>query len=465
MQHPAVTLTALTFRWPDGDTVCADLDAAFGHGRTGLVGDNGAGKTTLLRLIAGDLTPTGGAVTATGHYETLGEDWDVEARARAALDGVGLTGIGLDRTVATLSGGETVLTALVGLRLAGDAVVLLDEPTNNLDAESRRLLYDAIAGWRGVLIVVSHDTTLLELMDDTAELRAGTLRMFGGPYSVYREQLAAEQAAAEQAVRTAEQSLRVEKHQRVEAETKLARRMRKGRTDFENKRAPKIIMNQRKTEAQVSAGRLRTEFDGKIADAREHLARQTERVRRDDRIRIDLPDPEVPARRRLAELTDPRGGRHIVAGPERIALTGRNGIGKTRLANTLTAHTDRIGRLEQRLELDDELTVLETVGDRRAELARFLFRGDAVGRRVGELSGGERFRVALARLLLADPPPQLLILDEPTNNLDLGSVDALVGALECYRGALLVISHDADFLSRLGIDTWLLLDEGGLRRG
>nr|MBP8920401.1 ABC-F family ATP-binding cassette domain-containing protein [Micropruina sp.] len=98
----------------------------------------------------------------------------------------------------------------------------------------------------------------------------------------------------------------------------------------------------------------------------------------------------------------------------------------------------------------------------RGQLARFLFRGDTVERSVGELSGGERFRVALARLLLADPPNQLLVLDEPTNNLDLRSVDELVDALAGYRGGLLVVSHDNAFLARLGIDTWLRLGDDGL---
>ena len=104
-----------------------------------------------------------------------------------------------------------------------------------------------------------------------------------------------------------------------------------------------------------------------------------------------------------------------------------------------------------------------TVPDRdlRNRLARFLIRGDAVERPVGTLSGGERFRVALARLLLADPPPQLLVLDEPTNNLDLDTVERLVEALAAYRGAVLVVSHDDAFLARLGLDLRLELSADG----
>ena len=180
-QKPAVVITDLSLAWPDGDLVFSGITAAFGTGRTGLVGANGTGKTTLLRLIAGELTPSSGVITsldeigylpqqltlvkdatvasllgiaeklsalsaietgdvASEHFETIGDDWDIEARARALLDVIGLKSITLDRVVGTLSGGESMLVALTGLQLAGTGVVLLDEPTNDLDRESRRRL-------------------------------------------------------------------------------------------------------------------------------------------------------------------------------------------------------------------------------------------------------------------------------------------------------------------------------------
>ncbi|MFD0866791.1 ATP-binding cassette domain-containing protein, partial [Tessaracoccus lubricantis] len=195
--------------------------------------------------------------------------------------------------------------------------------------------------------------------------------------------------------------------------------------------------------------------------------------------------PGVGAARRLAELRGVRGvghdGVHTVAGPERVALTGPNGAGKTRLLSTLfdaglraqldayaVPLTERIGYLPQRIDgLDEADSAVGNVrasapesppGEVRAQLARFLLRGDDVDRPVATLSGGERFRVALARLLLAEPPHQLLVLDEPTNNIDLRTTQALVDALSAYRGALLVVSHDRRFLDQLGIDTWLTLD-------
>jgi len=278
--------------------------------------------------------------------------------------------------------------------------------------------------------------------------------------------------------------VRTEKRQRIETETKLAARARTARTSHANKREPKIVMNARKSEAQVSAGRLRGEKDDRLASAQATLDSADARVRDDERIRVDLPDPDVARGRRIAEL---RGAnrRVVVQGPERIALIGPNGVGKTTLLERLVfgsdaaragaadavALTDRIGYLPQRLDgLDDAASVLDNVRATasavpvpviRNRLARFLLRGATVERAVGTLSGGERFRVALARLLLADPPPQLLVLDEPTNNLDLTSIDQLVDALRGYRGALIVVSHDDAFLARLDLTTTLSLDHRG----
>ncbi|MFX4271105.1 ABC-F family ATP-binding cassette domain-containing protein [Propionibacteriaceae bacterium Y1685] len=524
---PAVVLHHLTHTWPDGTTVLSDVSAAFGSGRVGIVGENGAGKSTLLRLIAGTLRPTAGSLTTSAevvvlpqdlplridttmaellgvadkvaalhaiesgdaaeeHFEVLADDWDVEIRAARALRMVGLEGFGLDRQVHELSGGEAMLAAIAGLRVSGAPIVLLDEPTNNLDRRARTLVRSMISSWPGVLIVVSHDIDLLDQLDETVEVRAGGLTVFGGGFTAFTEYLATEQEAARKALQSAEQHLRTERRQRVEAETKLARRARYAKNDFENKRRPKIVMNSRKQEAQESAGRLRTEFDDKIERAQQRVDDQAARLRTSDPIRIDLPDPAVPSGRRLATLSDGTHT-HVIAGPERVALTGPNGAGKTRLLNelvggtptgsnlTATRATDRIGHLDQRIDnLDDNASLLDNVRAAapevppeqvRAGLAQFLFRGDRTLQPVGQLSGGERFRVALARLLLASPPHELLVLDEPTNSLDLRSIDELVDALSSYRGALIVVSHDDRFLSRLGVDRWLELEDGVLVEG
>ncbi|KUN23458.1 ABC transporter [Streptomyces antibioticus] len=526
----ALTCTSLAFSWPDGTPVFEDLDIAFGPGRTGLVGVNGSGKSTLLKLIAGDLTPADGTVRVAGeighlpqnvtldttlrvdevlgiaaqraalhaieagdvseaHFETVGDDWDAEERALATLGELGLGHIGLDRTVGEVSGGESVLLRLAALLLRRPDVLLLDEPTNNLDLYARKRLYTAVASWSGVMVIVSHDRELLELVDQIADLHAGEVTWYGGNFSAYEESLATEQEAAERMVRVAEADLKRQKRELVEAHSKLAQRTRYANKMYENKREPRAVMKLKRRSAQVSAGKHRIMHEGKLADAKERLDEAVEAVRDDDVIRVDLPYTAVPPGRDVLTLMDlelaygarVKGGFDL-RGPERVALIGRNGAGKTTLLRTIAgelapvsgeAHAQVPLRfLPQRLDvLDDELSVAENVArfapaatnNRvRARLARFLFRGSRADQKAATLSGGERFRAALAALMLAEPAPQLLMLDEPTNNLDMASVRQLTSALESYEGALIVASHDLPFLESIGITRWLLLD-GELR--
>ncbi|MFV2117345.1 ABC-F family ATP-binding cassette domain-containing protein [Streptomyces sp. Act-28] len=523
---PALSCSGLTFAWPDGTPVLDGLDLTVGPGRTGLVGRNGTGKSTLLKLLAGEVAPASGTVRATGdvghlpqdaaldtrlrvdealgiagkraalhaiesgdvreeHFATVGDDWDVEERAHATLDRLGLGRIDLDRTAGVVSGGVCVLLRLAALLLARPAVLLLDEPTNNLDLHARRRLYAAVDAWPGVLLVVSHDRELLERVDRVAELRDGEVTWYGGPYSAYEEAVAAEQEAAERTVRAAESDVRRQRRELVEAQTRLAKRRRYGEKQAANKVVPPIAAGNLKRAAQVSAGRHRAVHAKRLDQARERLDEAVEAVRDDDAIRVELPHTAVPPGRdvlSLRDLTLRHGvrlpGEFEVRGPERIALVGRNGSGKSTLLRTIAGEVEpRAGEavarvplrlLPQRLDvLDDGLTVVENVArfapeatpNRvRARLARFLFRGAKADQRVGTLSGGERFRATLAALLLAEPAPQLLMLDEPTNNLDAASVRSLTQALEAYEGALLVASHDMPFLAALGITRRLDLD-------
>ncbi|MCH0541694.1 ABC-F family ATP-binding cassette domain-containing protein [Streptomyces sp. MUM 203J] len=521
-----MTCTALSFTWPDGTVAFDGLDLSVGAGRTGLIGRNGSGKSTLLKLLAGTLTPGGGSVRAAGevgylpqdatldtalrvdevlgiartraallaiergdageeHFAAVGDDWDVEERTLAVLDQLTLGHIGLDRAVGEMSGGECVLLRLAALLLARPSVLLLDEPTNNLDLRARRRLYAAVDAWPGVLVVVSHDRELLERVDRIAELRDGEVSWYGGPFSAYEESLAVAQQAAERTVRAAEADVRRQRRELAEAQQKLSKRKRTGQKASANKVVPRIVANERKRAAQVSAGRHRAVQEQRLEQARERLGEAAEAVRDDDGIRVELPHTAVPPGRDvllLRELTLRHGTRlkgvFEIRGPERVALVGPNGSGKSTLLRTVAGELAPLAGeaearvplrfLPQRLDvLDDELTVAQNVALRapratpnqiRAGLARFLFRGAKADQRAGTLSGGERFRAALAALLLAEPAPQLLLLDEPTNNLDLASARSLTGALEAYEGALVVASHDEPFLESIGVTRRLSLD-------
>jgi ATPase subunit of ABC transporter with duplicated ATPase domains len=560
----AIICSDLSFSWPDGAPVLSGLTVSFGPGRTGLIGVNGSGKSTLLRLIAGELRPGSGLVRARGEvgylpqaitlgtrrtvsdllgitaardalhaieagetgeaaFAAVGDDWDVEERARAWLDRLGLGrpglgGVGLDDRVERLSGGETILVTLAALFLRRPDIMLLDEPTNNLDLDARQRLYDAVASWSGVIVIVSHDRELLALVDQVADLSGGGIRMYGGNLAAYTELLAAEQSAAERAVTAASADVRREQRDLVDAQVKQARRDRQGRKVAASGGLPRIVAYARKRAAQETAGRSHELHAERLQAARDRLEAAEQAVRDDADIRVELSGTAVPAGRTVLTVTglagthwhpalaaahtlaadraavatdaDPAAAtdsaaaqpgvlaEFIVRGPERIALVGPNGSGKTTLLRAITGLAGRpgvdvrlgavVGYLPQRLDiLDDSLSVVDnvraaapaaSVNEVRASLARFLFRGERADRRAGTLSGGERFRAVLAALLLAQPAPQLLLLDEPTNNLDMASVRQLSQALEGYRGAILVASHDVPFLRSAGITRWLRLD-------
>ena len=496
----SITLSALDFAWPDGTALFTDLSAVLPAGVTSLVGANGSGKTTLLNLISGRLRPQSGSIFVPGtvglvdqhpqadptllvadvlgigdrlaalrriengsvdpdDFTVVGDDWDIESRAVAEISAIGLNGLGLDRPVGQISGGEATLLAITAQLIDRPSVLVLDEPTNNLDRRARRLLFDAVARFSGSVLIVSHDLELLERVDTTVELYRGGLRAFGGPYSLYRQTLESEQAAVAQAVVTASNDLRKQRREMVNAQTKLAHRAQMGRKAEAEKRVPKIIAHGRKSAAQVSAGKLRTEVRADVDAAHERLDDAAADVRKDLLARFTLPDVDVSTRREVvvdAEVP--------LDGPERVRIAGDNGAGKTTLLRRLlTSDAVRVPYcfVPQLITFGDESATIAgamaaahpelTPQQVHSTLARMLFRGDRANRELSTLSGGERLRVALAIGMAGTTPPELLILDEPTNNLDIETVEQLAAALREWKGALLLVSHDESFVERVGV--------------
>ncbi|MGW5042882.1 ABC-F family ATP-binding cassette domain-containing protein [Streptomyces sp. BPPL-273] len=536
MSDAAIVCSNLSFAWPDDTQVFDDLSFTVPPGRTGLVAPNGSGKSTLLKLIAGELRPLAGSVSVSGtlghlpqslplsvdltvaevlgvadviraldavesgdvdekHFATIGDDWDVEERSRAQLDRLGLAGLALDRSLATLSGGQAVSLGLAAQLLKRPDVLLLDEPTNNLDAEARHKLYDVLSDFTGCLLLVSHDRALLDRMERIAELGSDHLRLYGGDFTAYEAAVVAEQEVAEKNVRSAEQELRREKREMRQARERAERRAGNAQRNLKNAGLPRIFAGNMKRGAQEAAGRAGTMHAARVSEARARLDEAGRAVREEVKLALQLPDTQVPAGRTLFQGTGMRvrlddvdvfagnGVDLTVRGPERIALTGPNGAGKTTLLRLITGslqpdsgeirrHDGRIAYLSQRLDLlDPGRTVAENFAafaperpeaERMNLLARFLFRGPGAHLPVGVLSGGERLRATLACVLCADPAPHLLLLDEPTNNLDLVGAGQLESALDSYQGAFLVVSHDERFLAGIGISRRLRLADGTL---
>jgi ATPase subunit of ABC transporter with duplicated ATPase domains len=437
-----------------------------------------AGLAVIARVLAGDGAPE----------DLDAADWTLETRIAERLAEVGLDGLDLTRATASLSGGEQTRLRLAALLLDPPDLLLLDEPTNHLDRDGRERIAEVLGRWPGGVAVVSHDRSLLRRMDRIVELSSLGAATYGGGYDLYAERKAAERASAERDLDVAGREAARIAREGQKAVEKKARRDRAGRAFAMKKSEPKILLGAMAERAENSGARENRLAERRADAAEADLAAAREKVERIRALDIPMPATGLAAGRTVLELEDAvwdaPGGRRIVGpvslkltGPERVAITGPNGAGKSTLlkliSGALQATSGRVVRPVAAALLDQDAALLRpdetlvegyrrinpeaTPNDAHAALARFLFRNTAAQRTAGTLSGGERLRAALACVTGGARPAQLLILDEPTNHLDLDSVAAVEAALRGYDGALIVVSHDPDFLEAIGIERTLAL--------
>ena len=444
--------------------------------RVALVGKNGAGKTTLLRLLAGVETPTSGRISKMGDLtigylpqvmmhtdgKTLREDvmsvlktnshqdeQGDEARFIAEMDrtiiGLGFERKDFDRPCSEFSGGWRMRIELAKILLQHPDLLLLDEPTNHLDIESIQWLEDFLKNNSSALVLVSHDRAFLDnVTTRTIEITLGRIYDYNAPYSQFK-------------------ILRQERHEQQVRAYQNQQKMIQETEEFIERfryKATKAVQVQSRIKQLEKLERLEVDIE--------------------DNSRLSLRFPPAPRSGDFPVIVEDLRkdfGDHMVfqnatftiRRGEKVAFVGKNGEGKTTLVRCIMGQLDYMGMLKighnvkigyfaqnQAALLDGELTVFQTidnvaVGDIRTQirniLGAFMFGGEASEKKVKVLSGGERSRLAMIRLLLE--PCNLLILDEPTNHLDMQSKDVLKTALKEFNGTVICVSHDRDFLDGL----------------
>ena len=525
-----LTIDRLSAATPDGKPLFSDLSLALGEETVGLVGRNGSGKSTLLAILSGALEPLSGSITRAGRIAMLRQiqpedgsvadalgiaedlarlhrleqgngsvedaglaDWTLEQRIIDTFEKLRISGIGMDRDVASLSGGERTRLGLAAMLLAEPDVLLMDEPTNNLDAEGRAAIAELLDGWPGGALIASHDRDLLEGVDRIVQLSPVGIVSFGGGWTDFEEARDAMRERADADLERATRDLRQQSAAAQRQREKKARRDKAGRAKAAKGDLPRILLGAMAERAENSSARDNVLAERTLNDAGQAVEDARRQVEIVTPLRIELPPANLPANRTLLTFDGVRcalGARALfgplsftITGPERIVVSGANGSGKTTLlhlamgliapsSGTITRADGALAMLDQHVTLlDPALDLVANLRMRHPEmsagqahevLARFAFRNRDALRPAGTLSGGERLRAGLAIVTAGPVPPQMLVLDEPTNHLDIDALEMLETALANYDGALLLVSHDRPFVNAVGIDREI--DLGGLGR-
>ncbi len=412
----------------------------------------------------------------------LDDDWTIEERCADALSKWQLDELDLSIPLGSLSGGQKTKVFLAGISIHQPALILLDEPSNHLDTAGRKQLGDFVESTASTLVVVSHDREILNRLDTLCELgRHGIIR-YGGNYDFYVEQRQLAANALNQNILDKEKALRKAKEKERETQERLQRSDARGKKKQEKAGVARIMMNTLRNNAEKSTAKAKGVHAEKIGGISLELQRLRKELPPIDQMKFDFTNADLHKGKLLfaAEKINHRYGdlwlwrealTFQIASGERIALKGLNGSGKTTLINLLLGKMEpqagsvqRACRqaifidqdyslIDNRLSVYGQMQHLNVSGLQEHEikirLNRLLFTQDDWDKPCDALSGGEKMRLMLCCLTLGSQSPDVIVLDEPTNNLDIQNIEILTSAINAYRGTLIVVSHDDYFLREI----------------
>lgn len=420
------------------------------------------------------------------NYELLDDDWTIEERCTAALNEWQLSDLELLQKMESLSGGQKTKVFLAGISIHQPELILLDEPSNHLDIRGRQYLYDFIENTKCTLLVVSHDRKLLNHLNMVCELTKNGITVYGGNYDFYKEQKQIRANALTQDIQSKEKALkkaREKERETIERRQKLDAHAKKS---LANAGLPKIVANTLRNSAERSTAKIENAHSEKTENISQELQELRSSLPGIDKMKFGFDDSALHQGKILFTATDINfsyeNGKYVWSEPlslqitsgERIAIKGTNGSGKTTLINiilgnfipktgTATTAESRSIYIDQDYSLiNSKLTIYEQAAqfntsalhehEIKIRLNRFLFTKEDWDKPCATLSGGERMRLMICCLNIAAKSPDIIVLDEPTNNLDIQNIEILTRAINEYQGTLLVISHDETFLEQVNIE-------------
>lgn len=424
------------------------------------------------------------------NLNVLNDDWTIEERCYNALEYWQLSDLDLEQKIATLSGGQKTKVFLAGILIHEPELVLLDEPSNHLDHSTRQLLYDFIASTSSSLLVVSHDRKLLNLLNTVLELTKRGITAYGGNYDFYAEQKQIENNALNQDLQSKEKALKKAKEKERETLERQQKLDARGKKKQEKSGVARIMMNTLRNNAENSSSKLKSVHVEKIDGISKELREIRSALPDIDQMKFGFDDSGLHKGKILFKAnainfsyTDQLLWKkdlniEILSG-ERIVLKGSNGSGKTTLikiilgklnpkSGTVYSPQNKSVYIDQDYSLiNNELKVYDQAQqfngsgleehEIKMRLNRFLFHKEYWDKPCDALSGGEKMRLMLCCLTINNESPDIIVLDEPTNNLDIQNVEILTAAINEYQGTLIVVSHDESFLEQINIQKSILL--------